>query len=175
MSKYIELDEAISIINNGGPAGNGADLISRADAIDAVIAQRHKAELSDYNFALGLAEDAIRHLPSAEADMSEYADRLWKIAYERGKREASADAVSREALNGVKFVAIKGDKVEEAYRSGWNSAIECIIENAPSAEVRHVGDIKKVYDGCYCHICGRPIKTSGYVFDDDFVESEVKE
>lgn len=44
------------------------DLISRADAIEAVIAQRHKAELSDYNFALGLAEDAIRHLPSAEAE-----------------------------------------------------------------------------------------------------------
>ena len=43
------------------------DLISRDDAIEAVIAQRHKAELSDYNFALGLAEDAIRHLPSAEA------------------------------------------------------------------------------------------------------------
>ena len=32
-----------------------------------------------------------------------------------------------------------------------------------------------VYDGCYCPICGRPIKTSGYVFDDDFVESEVEE
>ena len=30
-------------------------------------------------------------------------------------------------------------------------------------------------DGCYCPICGRPIKTSGYVFDDDFVESEVEE
>jgi len=30
--------------------------------------------------------------PSADADMSEYADRLWKIAYERGKREASAEA-----------------------------------------------------------------------------------
>lgn len=43
------------------------DYISRADAIDAVIALRHKAELSDYNFALGLAEDAIRHLPSADA------------------------------------------------------------------------------------------------------------
>ena len=43
------------------------DLISREEAIDAIIAQRHKAELSDHNFALGLAEDAIRHLPSAEA------------------------------------------------------------------------------------------------------------
>ena len=41
--------------------------------------------------------------------------------------------IDADALNGLKFVAIKGDKVEEAYRSGWNDAIECIIENAPSA------------------------------------------
>ena len=45
----------------------------------------------------------------------------------------------------------------------------------PLTKVRHVKDIKKVYDGCYCPICGRPIKTSGYVFDDDFVEREVEE
>jgi hypothetical protein len=44
----------------------------------------------------------------------------------------------------------------------------------PLTKVRHVGEIKKVYDGCYCPICGRPIKTSGYVFDDDFEESEVE-
>ena len=43
------------------------DVVYRADAIEAIIAQRAKAELSEYNFALGLAEDAIRHLPSAEA------------------------------------------------------------------------------------------------------------
>lgn len=42
-----------------------SDVISREDAIQAVIAQRHKAELSEHNFALRLAEDAIRHLPSA--------------------------------------------------------------------------------------------------------------
>ena len=52
------------------------DLISRAEAIEAVIAQRRKAELSDYNFALGLAEDAIRHLPSADADWIPCSERL---------------------------------------------------------------------------------------------------
>ena len=45
----------------------------------------------------------------------------------------------------------------------------------PLTKVRHVDEIKKVYDGCYYPICGRPIKTSGYVFDDDFVENEVEE
>ena len=49
------------------PTNAPTDLIRREDAIEAVIAQRHRAELSDYNFALRLAEDAIRHLPSAEA------------------------------------------------------------------------------------------------------------
>ena len=41
----------------------------------------------------------------------------------------------------------------------------------PLTKVKHVDEIKNVYDGCYCPICGRPIKTSGYVFDDDFVKA----
>ena len=32
----------------------------------------------------------IPALPSADTDMSDYADRLWKIAYERGKAESEA-------------------------------------------------------------------------------------
>jgi len=88
------------------------DLISRANAIEAVcdkcpISVKEKCEWKDNGHCS--MKVALEALPSA-------------------------DAVSRKALNDVKFVAIKGDKVEEAYRSGWNSAIECIIENAPSAE-----------------------------------------
>ena len=83
----------------------------------------------------------------------------------------SADAVSREELNDVKFVAIKGDKVEEAYRSGWNGAIECIIENAPSAEAVqgewigewiHEGqNFKGGLDWCHCSVCGQKTSTNG--------------
>ena len=39
----------------------------------------------------------------------------------------------------------------------------------PLTKVKHVTDIKDVYDNRLCPICHKPIKTSGYVFDDDFV------
>jgi len=45
----------------------------------------------------------------------------------------SAETINTEKLKLMKFVAIKGDKTEEAYRTGWNSAIECIIENVLSS------------------------------------------
>lgn len=37
----------------------------------------------------------------------------------------------------------------------------------PLSKVKRVKDIKKVYDDTYCPICGRPVKTSGYVFNTD--------
>lgn len=46
--------------------------------------------------------------------------------------------IDADGLANVKFVAIKGGKTEEAYRTGWNGAIECIIENAPTADVVEV-------------------------------------
>ena len=68
------------------------ETIYRADAIEAVIAQRHRAELSDYNFALRLAEDAIRHLPPAEAvsfeDAMEIRNTILFKEYMRGRRDA---------------------------------------------------------------------------------------
>ena len=70
------------------PTNALTDLISRADAIEAIIAQRAKAELSDYNFALGLAEDAIRHLPSAEATCATCADRAMCIMSDDGNWKA---------------------------------------------------------------------------------------
>ena len=84
-----------------------SDLISRADAIEAVIAQRHRAELSDYNFALGLAEDAIRHLPSADAVSREEYDQL-EALYDAiriydSSAEAKGDLISRQdAVNTIK-------------------------------------------------------------------------
>lgn len=72
-----------------------SDVISRADAIEAVIAQRHKAELSDYNFALGLAEDAIRHLPSADAVQG------WRIGKptEQGKYMVTIDSFGHKHID----------------------------------------------------------------------------
>lgn len=58
------------------------DLISRQAAIDA---------LAVYDDTERNLRDALEELPSAQPDMSEYSDRLWKAAYERGKREAQPE------------------------------------------------------------------------------------
>ena len=56
---------------------------------------------SKYHVPLEVVRQNIKDAPSADTDMSEYCDRLWKIAYERGKAEAeqhNKDAISREGL-----------------------------------------------------------------------------
>lgn len=54
------------------------DLINREDAINSV----------RWGDTYPQVIDRIKALPSADTDMSEYSDRLWKTAYERGKAEA---------------------------------------------------------------------------------------
>ena len=59
------------------------DLIRREDAINEA-----------YYIAIGgeilevVQVETLLGLPSAEADLSEYSDKLWQRAYERGKAEA---------------------------------------------------------------------------------------
>lgn len=69
------------------------DCISRQAAIDALIK-------ADYEFTGILSEPRARRfeqtinaLPSAQPDLSEYSDKLWRSAYERGKAEAQAEIV----------------------------------------------------------------------------------
>lgn len=60
------------------------DLISRQAAIDAV------RSYYDEQYALcDSIEELIEKLPSADTDLSDYSDRLWKNAYERGKAEGA--------------------------------------------------------------------------------------
>lgn len=65
------------------------DLISRADAIEALrgLFDMRKSRAKVIVECFG---ELLNALPSADTDMSEYCDRLWKIAYERGKAEAEA-------------------------------------------------------------------------------------
>lgn len=69
------------------------DLIERQTAIDALIK-------ADYEFTGILSEPRARRfeqtinaLPSAQPDLSEYSDKLWRNAYERGKAEAQAEII----------------------------------------------------------------------------------
>lgn len=58
------------------------DLISRQAAIEAL----KRAEALTRAFGYHHVIETIRELPTA--DLSEYSDKLWKTAYERGKAEA---------------------------------------------------------------------------------------
>ena len=56
-----------------------SDLIKREDAIRA---------LYKYSFvSKDVIEREIKAIPSADTDISEYSDKLWKNAYERGKAD----------------------------------------------------------------------------------------
>lgn len=88
-----------------------SDLISRQDAINGIhkyfVEEINKTpytkdedgdevytDMPTVNSLLGCNKELakrIKSLPSAKTDMSEYCDRLWKIAYERGKAESKAE------------------------------------------------------------------------------------
>lgn len=57
------------------------DLIKREDAIKAM--QERYFLVHDFYTATAI----IRSVPSADIDLSEYYDKLWKTAYERGKAD----------------------------------------------------------------------------------------
>lgn len=64
------------------------DLISRQAAIKKILlCENHDMEHDfEFNEGLTVAMNAVKELPTA--DLSEYCDKLWKTAYERGKAEA---------------------------------------------------------------------------------------
>jgi hypothetical protein len=66
-----------------------------------------------YKFTTNEATEILSALPSADA---------------KGR------VISAEKLKRMKFVAIKGDKTEEAYRTGWNGAIDCVMGEYASAD-----------------------------------------
>lgn len=99
-----------------------SDLISRQQAIDALKRKQDdgKGDLSRfYNTIIQHDIEAIMQLPSARPDLSEYSDKLWQKAYERGKAEAQAEIVrckdcrfntySKKCLNPDSFFLVPAD------------------------------------------------------------------
>ena len=64
-----------------------SDLISRQAAIKALDRRFDRIPMEQTTEILMLRKD-LRELPSVQLDMSGYSERLWKFAYERGKRDA---------------------------------------------------------------------------------------
>ena len=71
------------------------DLIYRQAAIDALGERPMVWAESDYELGARNQYDAdvlaLETLPSAQPDLSTYSDKLWRAAYERGKKEAEAE------------------------------------------------------------------------------------
>ena len=77
------------------------DCISRAAAIDAMRNEKTvETSVAGYasNAGIDWCIDAIKALPSAHPDFDAYCDRLYNIAYERGKREAVQWTSCKERL-----------------------------------------------------------------------------
>lgn len=65
------------------------DLISRQDAIEEIARCLNNSVMPEmWNVGMSVAINCIHRVPSAQPDMSEYSDKLWKSAYERGKADA---------------------------------------------------------------------------------------
>lgn len=80
-----------------------SDLISRQDATSIPILPKEHRKIFksiDDAFETGWNEalSCVNMLPSAEPDLSEYSDKLWKNAYERGKAEAQQWTLCSEML-----------------------------------------------------------------------------
>ena len=77
-------------IAKGTPLEPCSDAISRSDVINSIEPWLLSGEWRYLN-ATAYLKKRIMRLPSVHAetqDMEEYSDKLWKLAYERGKREA---------------------------------------------------------------------------------------
>ena len=95
--------------------GNGNDLISRADAIEAVCTEE-----------CGITAERCKDLTLGRYCKTH--NRLSALP----SADAKGRVISVEKLKRMKFV-VKGDKTEEAYRKGWNGAIKCVIDNVSSS------------------------------------------
>ncbi len=64
-----------------------SDLIDRQTAIETAMTMYERCTTGDIIDLRDLICESLAVLPSVELDISEYSDRLWKLAYERGKTE----------------------------------------------------------------------------------------
>lgn len=70
------------------------DLISRQGTCDSLNKYRIEKMLEGKDVSLVWeCIDKVLQEPSAQPDLSEYSDRLWRNAYERGKKEGQSEIV----------------------------------------------------------------------------------
>ena len=67
---------------------HACDCISRQDAIALVEEVETKRLIGQIELTYAPMLKGLQKLPSVQPDLSDYSDRLWKAAYERGRAEA---------------------------------------------------------------------------------------
>ena len=76
-------------LSNNSPKldNKNGELISRQDAIDSINAYLGLSAVSRTIQNMTSIQEILEKLPPASPDLSTFSDKLWKIAYERGKEE----------------------------------------------------------------------------------------
>lgn len=69
--------------------------------------------------------------PSAQPDISEYSDKLWRNAYERGKRDAQTERPKGKWILVKEYVKIAAYKCSECGRSVWDDTGYSVMKDYP--------------------------------------------
>ena len=111
MDKLISQQAAIEAVEFG---------ITYAKAIDTKTGEVREL-FKQSNAELRKAVERIKALPSAQPDMSDYCDRLWKLAYERGKAERKTGRWIPDNTDyyRTKFICSACGKSEEVSTTGF--------------------------------------------------------
>ena len=102
------------------------DLISRQAAIDFIDAG-HLVNPNEPRWSDNEVVNFLKSRPSAQPDLSEYSDKLWRNAYERGKRDAQAERkTGKWILHQEQEKNIFGVKTIECSRCGDKCLVQCV-------------------------------------------------
>lgn len=129
------------------------DLISRDDAREAI--EKLMEIHFDRQVVLAKARDAIVSLPPADTDMSEYSDKLWKAAYERGKADGAEELKYMRQRNAQletmlhAQMAISGNAVpkSEQYKKGFEDAKRAFLVEYARESKERTGEWIPVSEG----------------------------
>ena len=155
------LPSASTELSNNSPKldNENGELISRQDAIDAINAYLGLSAVSRTIQNMTNIQEILENLPSASAEFSTFSDKLWKIAYERGKAEGQTEAwefaidayygttKEQELFECLTFTQAKTEREELGKCEEKNNAGQIFVELANHIN-RCINDaVKKMREG----------------------------
>lgn len=92
---------------------------------DALIANKFKNDISYKAFV-----NLVKRQPTIETDLSGYSDRLWKVAYERGKAEAERKKGQWRKVSADRYISTasymyKCSECGETFVGAWSYCPNC--------------------------------------------------